>query len=553
MSPTTSSAAVDVGPSDEEVDAELARKKFSEFIKQGWDVLEPGEPFDWNWHIELIADHLQAMYEDWRTVQLRKRKRAPKSMPWQQAAWEAARALADFEQRIQNLLINVPPGTAKSRIISVFFPAWVWLDWPSFRFLALSANPDVALRDSLYCRDLIESDWYQNTFRPQWTLDDKQNAKGNFRNTAGGVRVSKGITSKITGARADAIIVDDPHDAQEVKSDTMRKAVTSRWTSAIRNRVNSLQHSLRIGVMQRLHEEDWSGVVLKQGGWEHLMLPMEYEPERARVTAIGLRDPRTQPGELLFPARFPQKIVEAEKDSLRGDYYGQHQQRPAPADGAIFKKSWWRFWRFEHEDPVPELEDRTLVIPTSEHWIRFFEFIAQSWDCSFKKNATSDYVAGGSWGVKGANKFLLDIEWDRMDFVETKKRLEKQHDGLPKVSAVLVEDAANGVAVMNSLKQDNRIGSIIPVSPKDYGGDKVARARASTPQLEGGNVYIPLHARWKDEYMNEHALFPNGTNDDAVDQQSQFLNWLAASPVVASVPGVETPEERGSIYAQTRQ
>lgn len=309
-------------PSLDEVKAEKARRSLAEFIREGWHVLEPTTPLIWNWHMDAIALHVQAAVEGWMDVQR-----------WMQREQLRATERPDQEpetqpvQLIQNLLFNVPPGSAKSRIISVYTPPWVWLRWPEWRVLYLSTNPDVALRDSVFCREVIESDWYQSWFRPEWQLADDQNAKSFYRNTRGGSRRAKGYLAKITGDRYDALFVDDPNDPEEAHSETVRTSINDRWTSTIYNRVNDLRTSLRIGIQQRVHEDDWSGHVLQEGGWEHVCIPMEYEPQRLdaerdgipRTTAIGWSDPRTEEGELLFPERFPPEVVAKEKKRL-GSY-----------------------------------------------------------------------------------------------------------------------------------------------------------------------------------------------------------------------------------------
>ncbi|RYG95287.1 MAG: hypothetical protein EON58_14505, partial [Alphaproteobacteria bacterium] len=220
----------------------------TQFIVDGWHVLEPATPLEYNWHIEAVCLHLEAAIEDWITVQnwrkYRQSKQVTRLVGGVQVRMEEA-AGDDAEkaplQRIQNLLINIPPGTAKSRIISVFFPAWVWLKWPAFRWIYLSANPRVAERDSVFCRDLIESAWYRDSFKIAWRLRQDNNGKRSFWNTAGGFRSAFGFFSRITGDRADAIVWDDPHDADEVHSDTMRQAVLDRWDGAVGNRVNDLR------------------------------------------------------------------------------------------------------------------------------------------------------------------------------------------------------------------------------------------------------------------------------------------------------------------------
>jgi predicted phage terminase large subunit-like protein len=542
-----------------EAKAERCKASLAEFLREGWHVLEPTTPLVWNWHIDAICDHVQAVLEDWMQRQrweMQREKREAESrrqsgrvtladLRFPASVSDLAVSIGEEPplQRIQNLLVNVPPGTAKSRIVSVFAPAWMWLHWPSWRSIFLSANPAVALRDSTYCRDLIESDWYQSWFKPTWRLRKDQNAKSDYWNTAGGTRRASGWFAKITGGRADALFVDDPHDADEqnLTPDNLHR-VSQRWDSAIRNRVNSPDISVRIGIMQRLAEMDWSGHVLAQGGWDLLCLPQIYEPERLREpgedidyargeypaeTPIGWRDPRTTAGALLFPARWSQEALDTERAAL-GSYgfAGQQQQRPAPPEGGVWKRRWWRFWIPAGADPsafppvrtkLPDgdlFEHPQVPLPTK------FDLVLQSWDMSFTDTKTSAYAVGHVWALSKSDRFLLDEERDKMDFpaaLRAFRRLTKRH---PKAETKLVENKANGPAIISTLRGE--ISGIIAVNPE---GDKFARAQAEAPTLEAGNLYLPHPslAPWVDDFILEAATFPNGTYKDRVDASSQAL------------------------------
>lgn len=484
------------------------------------------------------------MLEDWIRVQLSRMSDA--------AVAESADAQAEMnrlsigvearpqpvEQRIQNLLVNVPPGTGKSRVLGVCTPAWMWTRWPSWRAIFLSANPRVAMRDSVLCRDVIESRWYQETFQVAWHLKDDQNAKGLYWNSAAGFRQASGFSAKVVGDRADALVIDDPNDAKEVHSPAERDDVNQRWSDSISNRVNDERSSVRIGIQQRMHEQDWSGHVLatEPGRWEHLRLPMEYERRkpgeetvaeegagpgcpcascRRGHTAIGWRDPRTQEGELLDPVRYPERVL-VPKRAQSYFYAGQYQQRPSPAAGGLFKRVWWRFWRYAWQEVVPELAARTVIVPDR------FDDEALSWDCAFVKTEGSSLVAGGHWGRAGPDKYLLHLFWERATFTETRDALEEQAMTYPNATAILVENKANGPAVIESLR--SKVSGIIPIEPK---GGKEARAAATSPMVDAGNVIIPLHAEWRDRYIEQHATFPKGAQNDAVDQQSQMLQrWI---------------------------
>lgn len=420
--------------------------------------------------------------------------------------------------------------------MSVFWPAWVWLRWPTWRAIFLSANPRVALRDSVYCREIIESEWYRDTFAPAWTLAADQNAKGLFKNTAGGFRQALGFFSRVTGDRADALVWDDPHDAEEVHSSLMRQAVLDKWDGALGNRVNDLRVSLRVGIMQRLHEDDLAGHVLRKGGWGHLCLPMEFEPIRScpcpdcqrGETAIGWRDPRTNPGELLFPQRFPAAVLATERARLGSSgYAGQMQQRPSAAEGEIFKACWWRFWCLsgQHLPPVRLRQpDGSHIECPVEPLPGVFDEQLQSWDMAFKDTQSSAYVTGGVWARDGARKFLLDQVRDKMSFTATRQAVLRLSAAWPEARRKLVEDKANGPAIIDTLK--SQVAGLVAVQPD---GSKEARAHAVTPDIEAGNVYLPHPqiAPWVNDYLAEFTAFPNGAYADQVDQTTQALRRLA--------------------------
>jgi len=545
-------------PGLNEVRAEKARRNLAHFVRHSWPVLEPSTPLVWNWHMEAIALHVQAALEDWMAVQrwlMREQEREefhPDAEPEDPVA-----------QRIRNLLINVPPGSAKSRIISVCTPAWMWLHWPSWRAIFMSANPRVALRDSDYCRQMIESDWYQESFRPGWTLSDDQNAKSLFRNTAGGFRQAIGFLAKITGDRGDALIVDDPNDPKEAHSEVKRTAVNERWTSTIYNRVNDLRTSLRLGIQQRVHEDDWSNHWLKDGNVEHLCIPMEFEPKRLdadtdcipSVTAIGWSDPRKEEGELLDPKRFPADVVEAEKKRLGSfGYGGQHQQRPSPAGGGMLKEHFWGYWvpkgaTQPNGRPYPpvtvKLEDGTIHTCHVVELPDDLEEVLQTWDMAFKDTKASAFVAGQVWGKKLADRFLLDEVHEKLSFTKTLKAVLDLTEAWPEARRKLVEEKANGAAIIQTLR--SHVSGLIAVNPK---GSKEARCAAVSPEIESGNVYLPhpLLFEWVYGFRGECGVFPHGAYKDRVDAMTQALeHWGGPQPSI-SVGGTgkapETTQDR---------
>jgi len=494
------------------VRAERARRRLSEFVRQGWHVLEPGTPLVWTWPMQVICDHIQAVLEEWAAARKEGRR-----------------------HRFQNVVVSVPPGSGKSRLISVFTVAWWWLHHPDWRVICLSANPRVAIRDSIYCRDVVRSDWYQQTFRPlwktssegaesvlDWELTKDQDAKSLFKNTKGGFRMALGVGAKVTGDRADALLVDDPDDAQHVHSSAAREAVHRWWDSAAGNRLNDLRYGVRLGIQQRLHEADWTGHILASGQWHQVVMQQEFEPGFAKPTFLGWSDPRTVPGELLFPERFPAAVLEAEKVRLgAAGYAAQHQQRPTPAGGRTFKSSWWRFWRLAHWDCPEEYKDRCVVLP------EVFDDVIQSWDMAFKDHDDSDFVVGQVWAKKAADRFLLDQDRGRMDAPKSAAAVERMTVKWPAARRKLVEGKANGPAVIQMLR--NKVSGLIEVEPE---GGKEARAAGMAPAVESGNYYLPLPTQrpWVKDFLAEADAFPGGANDDQIDTATQADAHFNKSP-----------------------
>src|SRR5215470_14376711 len=358
----------------DEIDRERAARGFREFVRQAWVIVEPSTAFVPGWHIDAIIDHLEAVTRG----------------------------------QIRNLLINVPPRHMKSLLVSVFWPAWEWIRCPERRWLYSSYGAQLSIRDSVKCRRLIESPWYQRYWCERFRLTTDQNTKTRFDNDRSGYRIATSVGGAATGEGGDRIVCDDPHNVQEAESDSVRKGTLDWWDIVMSTRVNDPKTAAKVVVMQRCHQQDLSGHLLEQGGWEHLCLPAEYEGPQC-TTSIGWTDPRTEHGELLWPERFGPQEIESLKRSL-GSYAaaGQLQQRPSPAGGGIFKRYWFRYWQLPGANLPPvlvRLPDATLhsVPPVTFHQ---HEEVIQSWDCAFKDLATSDYVVGQVWTRAGAD-FLL--------------------------------------------------------------------------------------------------------------------------------------------------
>lgn len=421
----------------------------------------------------------------------------------------------------------------KSLQVAVLWPTWAWTWQPQLRWLFSSYAEKLAIRDSVKSRRLINSPWYQARWGHVFRLTGDQNEKMRFENSRTGYRIATSVGGSATGEGGDVVVVDDPHKTQEAESETIREGVLQWWDETMSTRLNDPKTGAKVIVMQRVHEQDLTGHVLEkmgQGGesYELLCLPAEYEP-KVYATSIGFSDPRTEYGELLWPDRFDRHSIENLKITLGSRAAaGQLQQRPAPAEGDIFKKAWWRFWLPPGVTAPPvrvKLPDGSLFECPQRSLPDLAEMI-ESWDMTFSDTKQSAFVCGQVWGRSGADKFLLDQVRDRLDFPKTIEAFKQLTIRWPRVGIKLVENKANGPAVIQSLR--GKISGIVAVNPQ---GDKVARAHAVTPQAEAGNVYLPhpAIALWVNELIEEAAAFPNSAYKDQVDTLTQALSRLAAN------------------------
>ena len=404
----------------------------------------------------------------------------------------------------------------------------------------MSYADTLALRDSLKCRRIIQSEWYQANWGDTYQLTSDQNVKSRFENNKAGFRLAAGVGGGATGQHGN-IIVDDPIKAEDAHSATVRDTINRWWDETMSTRGSTTKRS-RVIIMQRLHEDDLTGHILAKmksdaeaNQYEHLCLPAEYVPTH-RVTSIGWKDPRVEPGELLWPEMVDFSSLKILKKDL-GSYgtAGQLQQDPAPAEGGILKRHWWRFWvpkGMKLPTVVTKLVDNTLFEHVQIELPDQFDEQLQSWDMTFKDTKKSDFVAGQVWAKVGANRFLLDQVLERMDFVKTIEAVKAMTAKWPQAHAKLVEDKANGPAVISELQ--SKISGLIAIEPE---GSKEARVYAVSPTIESKNVYLPhpLIAPWVNELINRAAAFPNAAHDDDIDAMTQALRrWGSGrQPMIA--------------------
>jgi predicted phage terminase large subunit-like protein len=490
-------------------EAEDLKRDFKAFVKEAWPIVEPGVPFHDGMHIDALCAHLQACYE----------------------------------RKILKLLINVPPRTGKSTIVSVLFPAWVWANDPAEKFLSGSYALQLATRDAVRMRRVVESDWY----RARWgdvELADDQNQKTSFENTKTGTRQVVAVGSATTGLGGTFLICDDPHNVQQAESAIMREAAVTWFREAWSTRANT-PTTVRIVVMQRVHQSDVAGFILGEGDWVVLKLPMRYEAGPKVATPIGWVDPREEDGALLWPDRYGEEEIAAlEKTLGSAATASQLQQRPAPRGGGTFRREWYKFWyddRLGIPEPVVVQDNKGGHVECVQKALPKIDetSLLASWDLAFKGGEKNDYVVGQVWGrgVKGdrANHYLLDQERGQYDFPATIEAMYRLRERNFNINTIVVEEKANGAAAIATLKND--VPGIVAVDPE---GGKESRASAAAPLFEAGNVWLPHPDQfpWVTGYMDEMGLFPRGSHDDQVDATTQALSRMKQRVIEEIDPAV---------------
>ena len=288
-----------------------AEQSLRSFIEQAWHVLEPQTPFVPNWHIDLIVEYLEAV-----------------------TAGE-----------IKRLLINVPPRSMKSLLVSVFWPAWEWLRRPGGRWIFTSYSDGLSSKHSLDRRTLIQSPWYQSRWGSRIQLASDQNVKGEFQNTQRGVMLATSIGGSVTGKGGNRIVVDDPHNPIQAESDVQREHAVTYFGNTLSTRLDDKKADAIVVVMQRLHHRDLAATCIDLG-YTHINLPAEAEAPTTLVMPRSGRIVTRAVGDLLWPEREGRAELDMQKILLgSADYAGQYQQRPAPADGLFFLRPWWRYFK----------------------------------------------------------------------------------------------------------------------------------------------------------------------------------------------------------------
>jgi len=467
----------------EEKARRAAEASLAEYVRQAWHVLEPVTELLWTPHLDYICDDLEVVSDA-----IDPTRPAP------------AEALRD--------VYNMPPRYMKSSIITVMWPTWEWgprrLPWT--RWLFGSFNASLATFHSICRRTLIESAWYQDRWGHVFTLASDQNVKTEFMNDQRGIMLSTGLHGSRLGRGGARIVIDDAHDPETVLSDDVREADIRRIKQSFLTRQDDRRRGCIIGVGQRLHESDAPAHLLALG-YRLSKFENPCAETRTMVSRKGRRYDRVE-GELLWPEREgPTEIAEQRRTLGPYGFSAQYGQSPAPVGGVIFQRDWWKFYR-----QLPGSKDGK----------------AAALDCAFKATADSDYVGSAVGQFTGANTYVLEIGRERLTYPGTKELVRGIRGRHPDASHIYVEDAANGPAVIQDMK--DQIAGLIAVPTA---GGKIARAHAASGDVEAGNVYLPEYLddqgvvipgrEWVAEFIDRMAKFPKIANDDDVDAFTHLI------------------------------
>lgn len=462
-------------------DYQQCEQSLSHFIRSAWDVLEPGKEYLHNWHIDLISEYLEAVTLG----------------------------------QITRLIINEPPRYMKSIQVTVCFPVWTWLRKPSKRIINASYAHSLAQKHSIDRRAIIESQWFKTAWAKKFQLRSDQNTKSDIQNNHRGEMLATSVGGASTGRGGDILIADDPHDPKRAASEVERETAITWFDKTFMRRLDDKINGAVIVVMQRLHEKDLTGHLLKHPGWTHVKIPAEAPTRHTVVFPLSRKEKVREEGDILWPERENKAALEQAKVSLQGDYSGQMQQDPVASTGGFFPRSWW-----ERYEQLPAKYDRKLLVL----------------DCAEKPGVSNDWSV---WSVvleTPTGLYWKDVIRKKVGFPDL-EQTTLDLVAAEKPDAIVIEDKSAGVQLIQNLQAK----TTLPIEPFAPGRDsKLIRASAAQPTVRARNCWLPKNGEWVEIFLSEHEKFPNSEHDDQVDTTSMAVLWLRENGGKAPEPRVRT-------------
>ena len=451
---------------------DIYRNSFKYFLIRSFNILNNGEDYKNNWHIEAIVKTLEMVESG----------------------------------EIKRLIINMPPRYLKSFCVSVSFPIWLLGRDPSKKIIVASYSEKLAIKHSLDSRIIIASKWFKNNFN-DCNINKSQNQKYKFLTTQNGFRMATSVGGTLTGEGGDILIIDDPHNPQDILSNKLREKTLNWYSHTFSSRLNDKKKGAIIIVMQRLHREDLTGFLLKKNqDWFHLNLPIIAEEEQEIVIENFTKHRKI--GDILQEER--EGIFEIErikKDMGSYVFNAQYQQNPVSFESSIIKKEWFK--TFELKEEIK------------------FEKIYLSFDTAIKNSLENDPTVCSVWGEKDDCFYLINVIRKWLEYPELKKEVINLI-AFYRPFVVLIEDKASGQSLIQDLRK-NMNNNIIPIKVFK---DKITRFAVASVSIESGRVFLPKFADWLTLFEEEIYSFPYSKHDDQVDSVSQFLNWAEGKKII---------------------
>jgi predicted phage terminase large subunit-like protein len=431
-------------------------------------TVSPGETYLHNWHIEAIAYQLMQVHGG----------------------------------NTRRLLINQPPRSLKSICVSVAYVAWLLGHDPCRRIIVASYSADFAAELHRQFRLVIGSEWYRRLFPAACWIKE---TGLELVTTQGGGRYATSVGGTLTGRGADLIIIDDPLNATEALSEPARKRVIDWYTGSLVSRLNDKENDTIIAVMQRLHEDDLAGHLLRQGGWAHLNLPAIAIEDQVVTFGAGKVN-QWQRGEPLHPERESIETLKKIKNEIGSLLFSaQYLQQPIPAEGNLIQRPWFQNYQ---------------QLPAPGHEVA----VVQSWDVAMMTGHSNDYSVCTSWHTRKNDACLAHVYRGRLAYPDLRRKVIAMASEVH-ATTVLIENAGPGMSLLQDLWFAMPPGMARPIGIKPE-GSKMDRMAAQSAKIEAGHVHLPQDAPWLAEFLTELLSFPGGRHDDQVDSVSQFLYWF---------------------------